>query len=69
MMKDIRSVAQRAAITLTLVSMAALIGCGGGGGGGGVGTTTGPIVQGAPATVILRNVRIPRIVITQIAAS
>ena len=56
MMKDIRSVAQRAAITLTLVSMAALIGCGGGGGGGGVGTTTGPIVQGAPATVILRNV-------------
>ncbi|MBK8590160.1 MAG: hypothetical protein IPN77_13710 [Sandaracinaceae bacterium] len=38
------------------LSMAALIGCGGGGGGGGVGTTTGPIVQGAPATVILRNV-------------
>lgn len=54
MMKDIRSAAQRAAITLTLMSVVALAGCGGG--GGGAGTTTGPIVQGAPATVILRNV-------------
>ncbi|MCA9573775.1 MAG: hypothetical protein R3B40_14960 [Polyangiales bacterium] len=54
MVKDIRSAAQRAAITMAITGMALLVGCGGGGGGG-VGTTTGPIVQGAPATVVLRN--------------
>ena len=35
MMKDIRSMAQRTALTLTLMSVAALVGCGGGGGAGG----------------------------------
>lgn len=56
MLKDIRSAAQRAAITMALASVAVLVGCGGGGGGDGVGTTTGSIVVGQPATVVLRNV-------------
>lgn len=40
-------------MAMMLVSAVALVGCGG---GGGVGTTTGTIVQGAPATMVLRNV-------------
>ncbi len=54
MKKDIRTMTQRAAMTLSMLSVLALAACGGG--GGQVGTTTGPVVAGATATVVIRNV-------------